>query len=571
MKNSEYWKKRFELLEQSQNQLGVRCYADIEKQYRQAQKQIEGQLLAWYQRFAKNNNITIQDARKILTGRELEEFKWDVKEYIRYGRENAVNGMWMEQLENASVRYHISRLEALKMQTQQALEVMFGNQLDSIDSAMRDIYTNGYYHTAFEIQKGVGVGWNFATLDEKRISKVINKPWSSDGKNFSQRIWGNRQKLVNELNTELTRNIILGQDPQKAINAIAKKMNVSKSNAGALVMTEEAFFSSAAQRDSFNELDVEQFEVVATLDSHTSDICQNMDGKHFLMSQWEVGATAPPFHVRCRTTTVPYFDDDFGSVGKRAARGEDGKTYHISADVTYKDWKKAFVDSDGEDKVDYMSNSFRPQYGKDREITMDSQKIQVKEVKNSMFNLYTDIEAGKRDKAVRLAERCFKEIKKTLPKDFQIPDIAVIDFDKHRLNANAIGGYHNETGILYINSKYNTKEKIRQFVNENKGQFANTTEYAPYLHELGHKYYYDKIKELADKKGISYTEAKRSIDKKIMYYIEQEMRYTLAERISAYADNGYLKGKITEVCAESFSVRNSNNYADRILEMLEVE
>lgn len=346
MSNSAYWKKRFELLEQSQNQLGVRCYVDIEKQYRQAQKQIEGQLSAWYQRFASNNGVTIQEARKMLTAKELAEFKWDINQYIQYGQENAINGIWVKQLENASARYHISRLEALKIHTQQSLEMMFGNQLDSIDSAMREIYTSGYYHTAFEIQKGVGVGWDFATLDDKTISKVINKPWTADGKNFSERIWGNRQKLVNELNTELTRNIILGQDPQKAIDAIARKMNTSKSNAGRLVMTEEAFFSSAAQKDCFTELDVEQFEVVATLDSHTSEICQDMDGKHFPMSQWEVGTTAPPFHVGCRSTTIPYFDDDFGSVGERAARGADGKTYYVPANMTYKDWKKAFVDGE---------------------------------------------------------------------------------------------------------------------------------------------------------------------------------------------------------------------------------
>ena len=77
MKNSEYWKKRFELLEQSQNQQGLQCYADVEKQYRQAQKQIEGQIAAWYQRFAKNNGITLADARKMLTSKELEELKWD--------------------------------------------------------------------------------------------------------------------------------------------------------------------------------------------------------------------------------------------------------------------------------------------------------------------------------------------------------------------------------------------------------------------------------------------------------------------------------------------------------------
>lgn len=351
MNNGEYWQKRFELLEQSQHNIGVQCYADIEKQYRQAQKQLEGQIAAWYQRFASNNGVTLAEAKRMLNVKELAELKWDVNQYIQYGQENAINGTWVKQLENASARFHISRLEALKLQTQQSIEVMFGNQLDSIDSTMRNVYKSGYYHTAYEIQKGVGVGWDFSALDDKQISKVINKPWAVDGKNFSERIWGNRQKLVNELNNTLTQNIILGKDPQKAIDEIARKMNTSKTNAGRLVMTEEAFFSSAAQKDCFTELDVEQFEIVATLDSHTSDICRGMDGKHFPMSEWKVGVTAPPFHVHCRSTTVPYFDDEFDAVGERAARDEEtGKTYFVPGNMTYKEWEKAFVN--GGDKSD---------------------------------------------------------------------------------------------------------------------------------------------------------------------------------------------------------------------------
>ena len=344
MNNGEYWQKRFELLEQAAHQQGVQCYADIEKQYRQAQKQLEGQIAAWYQRFASNNGVTLAEAKRMLNAKELAELKWDVNQYIQYGQENAINGTWVKQLENASARFHISRLEALKLQTQQSIEVMFGNQLDSIDSTMRNVYKSGYYHTAYEIQKGVGVGWDFSALDDKQISKVINKPWAVDGKNFSERIWGNRQKLVNELNNNLTQNIILGKDPQKAIDEIARKMNTSKTNAGRLVMTEEAFFSSAAQKDCFDELDVEQFEIVATLDSHTSDICRGMDGKHFPMSEWKVGVTAPPFHVHCRSTTVPYFDDEFDAVGERAARDEEtGKTYFVPGNMTYKEWEKSFV------------------------------------------------------------------------------------------------------------------------------------------------------------------------------------------------------------------------------------
>ena len=351
MNNGKYWQKRFELLEQAAHQQGVQCYADIEKQYRQAQKQLEGQIAAWYQRFASNNGVTLAEAKRMLNTKELAELKWDVNQYIQYGQENAINGTWVKQLENASARFHISRLEALKLQTQQSIEAMFGNQLDSIDSTMRNVYKSGYYHTAYEIQKGVGVGWDFSALDDKQISKVINKPWAVDGKNFSERIWGNRQKLVNELNNTLTQNIILGKDPQKAIDEIARKMNTSKTNAGRLVMTEEAFFSSAAQKDCFTELDVEQFEIVATLDSHTSDICRGMDGKHFPMSEWKVGVTAPPFHVHCRSTTVPYFDDEFNAVGERAARDEEtGKTYFVPGNMTYKEWEKSFVN--GGDKSD---------------------------------------------------------------------------------------------------------------------------------------------------------------------------------------------------------------------------
>lgn len=346
MKSKEYWKERFRLLEEKAHQIGLECYAEVERIHRDAQRTLEGQIAAWYQRFADNNNISMSEARRMLNSKELEEFKWSVYDYIRYGEENAINGTWVKKLENASARYHISRLEALKLQTQQSLEVMFGNQLDSIDSTMRSIYTSGYYKTAFEIQKGVGVGWDFTTLDEKQISKVINKPWAVDGKNFSERIWSNKQKLVNELNTTLTRNIVLGQDPQKAIDKIAKAMNTSKTNAKRLVLTEAAFFNSAAQKDCFNELNVEQYEIFISYDDKTCDICQGMEGKHFKMSQWEVGVTAPPFHVQCRCDTIPYFDDEFSAMGTKAARDKNGKTVFIPANMTYEEWEKTFVSSD---------------------------------------------------------------------------------------------------------------------------------------------------------------------------------------------------------------------------------
>ena len=357
MTNAEYWKQRFTQLEAAQNRKGATAYLEMEKQYKAAQNELEAQIARWYQRFADSNGISLAQAKQWLKGQDLAEFKWDVKEYIKYGKENAINGAWMQELENASSKFHISRLEALQIQTQNSLETMFAQQMGTMKKALSDVYASGYYHTAYAVQQGFGLGWDIAGLDQAQIEKVLSKPWAVDGYNFSTRIWNSKTKLIGEVHNELSKNLLTGADPQKAIDSLAKKMGTSKSNAGRLVMTEQAYFSSAAQKDCFNDLDVEEYEIVATLDSHTSDICRSLDGKVFKMSDYKPGVTAPPLHVYCRSTTAPHFKDNFDA-GERAARGADGKTYYVPDDVTYSEWKKAFVDGDKSGFAEVQKNHF---------------------------------------------------------------------------------------------------------------------------------------------------------------------------------------------------------------------
>ncbi|HBF7619050.1 TPA: phage head morphogenesis protein, partial [Clostridioides difficile] len=143
MKYKDYWRKRFEQLEEVQNNKSVKYYLELEKQYKLAMNSIEKDILSWYNRFTESEGISLLEAKKLLNTRELEEFKWSVEEYIKYGKENAINQKWMKELENASARVHITRLEALKLQIQQQVEVLYGNELDGIDKLMRDIYTSG--------------------------------------------------------------------------------------------------------------------------------------------------------------------------------------------------------------------------------------------------------------------------------------------------------------------------------------------------------------------------------------------------------------------------------------------
>lgn len=341
MKNRDYWKRRMEILQKTQLKKGQNYLVDLDKQYKITMKNIERELAYWYERFAVNNRLSMTEARKLLNTKELKEFRWTVEEYIKYGRKNAMNQAWMKELENASARVHISRLQALKLQLQQQVEVLYGNQTDGLDRLLRNIYTDGYYHTAYEIQKGFNVGWNLHQFNEKQLDRILSKPWSSDGKTFSDRIWNNKQQLLGTLQTRLTQQIIRGEEPKKAIDQISELMGVDRRKAGRLVMTESAAFASLAQKDCFKELGVEKYEIVATLDQRTSDICQDLDGEVFDMRDYEVGVTAPPFHPWCRTVTAPYFEDNYG---ERAARDAAGNVYYVPANMKYPEWKKKFVE-----------------------------------------------------------------------------------------------------------------------------------------------------------------------------------------------------------------------------------
>lgn len=348
---SKYWEKRFKLLEQKTNGTARNTVQSITPAFDQAQAQIEKEINAWYARFARNNQISIQEAKKLLNTKELQEFRWDVQEYIKYGRQNAIDQQWMKELENASARFHISRLEALKIRTQNAAERAFGNEVDQIDKMAARLYTDDYYHTAYEIQRGLGIGFDVSQIDQRKLDDIVSKPWTSDNKTFKDRIWTQKSAMISELHNQMTRMCILGKSPDEAIlemeKFVDKKVKNAKNAAGRLVMTESAFFASAAQKDAFNDLDVEKYEIIATLDGHTSEICQNMDGKVLDMKDFQPGVTAPPFHVWCRSCTAPWFPDN--DDGTRAARDADGQTYYVPASMKYEDWKNSFVNGGSKD------------------------------------------------------------------------------------------------------------------------------------------------------------------------------------------------------------------------------
>ena len=347
MRNAEYWRGRFSILEENAHKQSDQYLQNLEDMFMDAQRTVQADIERWYGRFATNNGISLTEARKLLTTGQLEEFHWTVEQYIKAGQQNNLSAEWLKKLENASAKFHVSRLEAIQLQIQQQIELLYGNQLDGVDSLLKQIVSDGYTHGAFTIQKGLGLGWDITALNQKKLETLLSKPWTTDGRTFSDRIWLKKRELVGTVHKELTQGLLRGDSPQKITDAIKNRFKVSRYQAGRLVHTETTYFNALAAKETYKELGVKNVEILETLDSITCAFCASMDRKVVPMSEFQPGVTVPPFHPHCRGTTVPAIDEKY--MGERAARDQDGKVYYVPGNMSYSEWKKTFVDNGSKD------------------------------------------------------------------------------------------------------------------------------------------------------------------------------------------------------------------------------
>ena len=343
MDNKRYWNDRFtRLIEEVLDDAGTNI-DNINEALDFAYRSIEKEITAYYAKYAKDNKLTLIEAQQYLQNNERREFLADIKRYTRMAQNNA-DGRFNQVLDALAARVHISRLEALKIRSAMFIREAYAAQADELTSTCKNALEHSYLCTAYEIQTGIGKYEPVQQIDGKSVKKALAMPWTSDGQTFSDRIWKNQNQLVHTLSQEFTRGFIAGVDPAQMTNNIQHMFSVAKYAAARLVNTEAAYFASEGTRYSYQEFGLDQYQILATLDDKTCDICADLDGQIFDMKEYEVGVTAPPFHPNCRTTTIPVIKDDVVAAGEaRSAKDADGNYYTVDGSLTYREWENDFV------------------------------------------------------------------------------------------------------------------------------------------------------------------------------------------------------------------------------------
>lgn len=356
MKTSNYWDKRA-LMRLSEAEKNSDVYIDrVKKIYERAFKDINKQITDVYVNYSKETGLDIQKLRTLLTRSETKK-TWDSmkrKGLDKYIKEN--------------YRSRISRLEQLQAQIYAKAKEIYPQEELENKMCYKGVINQSYYKTMYDTQMGTGYNFNFSTIDNNMIDALLRDPWS--GKNYSERIWGNTDILANNLSEILGGAMLSGQSMGLTIKQIQSRFETSKYYAERLIRTETNHFNNEVEALAYEEIGLDKYVFVATLDSRTSEICQLMDNKVFEFSKREEGVNYPPLHPNCRSKTRAYLGKEEEKTLQRRARNPITGQTEIISNMSYKEWAKNVMGVDKRTNKGYNNelvgtgNVYKPKFAK---------------------------------------------------------------------------------------------------------------------------------------------------------------------------------------------------------------
>lgn len=306
-KIDEYWTERALQQEQNAQIVADRYMAQIGQSLADYKHQLVSEIEKFYARYAVDNKMTHAEAKQYLTDKERREFKNVTLERFR---EMALNPDTPTPLLDAlGYRHRISRKEALLAEIERLTAELYGKPEgihDKVTEALSDVYIKGKIHQAKNLAHFGIIEKPILGVDAVKHKMASN--WS--GKTFSTNVWGHDAAVYKSISDTINKGLTGGWSIDRMARALSERTGVAYHRADTLVRTETTFYNNLATLDTIKELGGDYYEIVAVLDSRTSEICRLENHEVHSVKEYEPGRTAPPFHVRCRSTIRPAVKSD---------------------------------------------------------------------------------------------------------------------------------------------------------------------------------------------------------------------------------------------------------------------
>ena len=317
--------------EEEVNDLKEQAIERLRKSFEEAEELIQHRIDTFYAKYSEDGVVSPADARMRLSGVDLSRERELLARMQRQADEATAT-----ELGRIRAKKYLSRQEALLAEVRFYLSQLSNAKADTVDEVLREIAKSTQMHTWYHLEQGIGYELNLDRFSEYQIQALIST--GADGHTIKAGLKYDTDKLQVAVNRLIPQQFITGASSQDLAKRLAKEMQTSYNSAIRLIRTNGTYVSAKADMETYHQAGCEQYEILATLDSRTSDICREMDGKVFPTSQAEVGVTLPPFHQNCRTTTLPVLDDMEDLNEERLAKGPDGKYVRVKK-MTYREWE----------------------------------------------------------------------------------------------------------------------------------------------------------------------------------------------------------------------------------------
>ena len=342
MKSKAYWEKRSaeELIDLLKNSDEV--IKELKFVYDKSIFNINTSIEKLYGKFAKDNQVSMNAAMRLIQGDEYKQWRMSMEEYLKRIEEGE-EPLQLE-LNVLAMRSRINRLECLQAEIIANATILAQEQEKTSTKHLMNAFENSYYHTMYDFYKDKNLKAlelmqkHDVAISKEAIKKILEITWS--GSNYSKRIWKRQFNIANKVKELVARNIIEGKSVESLTREVTKEFGQDYRNAlKTLIHTETAFVKSQADKEVYTKLDIKEYEFVATLDTKTSEVCRKLDGKHFKVDEATPGKNYPPMHPRCRSLTIRYKPENYEK-NTRTARDKDGNNIEVPFAMKYEGWKK---------------------------------------------------------------------------------------------------------------------------------------------------------------------------------------------------------------------------------------
>ncbi len=251
----------------------------------------------------------LAESQTKLSAKSIKVIEKQMKKYYGTAMKNAIsdfesvyNKILAQQAQGKEITpAHLYQMDAYwKMQAQlnKELQKLGDRQI----SVLSRIFETNYFEVYYSINiKGAEA---FTTIDTAAVKQLINQVWVADGKNWSQRIWKNTEKLLETLNEELVSCVVTGKKTTELKKKLQERFGVSYSQADALARTEIAHIQTQAAQQRYKDYGIGKVQFWADPDERTCPECGKLHKKIY-----NVGEHVPcPAHPRCRCCVVPVIE-----------------------------------------------------------------------------------------------------------------------------------------------------------------------------------------------------------------------------------------------------------------------